>query len=192
MVSTIKRRGWTAGAVAAAGSLAVAGTALAAGAIGFDGKPGTGPPPRKLHKLKMKKFEADSRPDNSIVRSVKGPTGKVKFSIALVKKTVPTTWSTWSNGYHSSVYNDSNGGPVTLTLPAGTKAFYFYIEPNAGTGKFTATSGGVSSGPRSVNSSAAAKYFGFYAKKATGSVKKITVTETGSTLGFAIGEFGIH
>lgn len=192
LTSRITRGGCAAGALALAGSLAVAGTALAADAVGFYGKPGTSAPPPKLHRLTMKKFPTDSRLDGSTVTYAKGPTGKVYFSTALVKLTVPATWGTWSNGYTGSVYNDSSGTPVTLTLPAGTKAFYFYIEPFTGTGSFTATSGGASSGAVSIGAFADAKYFGFYAEKATGSVKKIKVTETGSTDGFAIGELGIH
>jgi ribosomal protein L21E len=139
----------------------------------------------------MKKFKEDSRPDGSMVTHVRGPTGNLKFGSRLVKATVPTSWNTWSNGYTGSVYYES-GQSLTLILLVGTKAFYFYVEPADGTGSFSAAAGQVSSHPRSINSDAGAKYFGFYGRRAIVSVKLITVTETGSTGGFAIGEFGIH
>jgi hypothetical protein len=127
-----------------------------------------------------------------MVTFVNGPTGNLKFGPGLVKRTVPTSWGPWSNGYTGSVYYDASWEPVTLTLPVGTKAFCFDVEPASGTGRFTAAAVSTSSRPISINSDAGAKYFGFCGRRATVSVKQIEVTETGSTDGFAIGEFGIH
>ncbi|HEY6788066.1 MAG TPA: M23 family metallopeptidase, partial [Trebonia sp.] len=94
------------------------------------------------------------------------------------------------NGYKGDVY--VSGSPsVTITLPAGANAFYFYAEPNRFE-NFTmtaSTSDGTTSGPISVAGSAGAKYFGFYT---TGTAPLASITVTGGDpTGFAIGEFGI-
>lgn len=78
---------------------------------------------------------------------------------------------------------------VTITLPAGTEAFYFYAEPCVWTSHTITASipGLVSSGAVSVTGKAGAKYFGFYA---TGDVSLSAITVR-SSYTFAIGEFGI-
>jgi hypothetical protein len=75
----------------------------------------------------MTPFGNDGRADGT-VSDVPDPAGTIGFSPSLSHRQVPGSWATWSHGYTSDVY--FTGGPqITITLPAGTKAFYFYAEP---------------------------------------------------------------
>lgn len=107
------------------------------------------------------------------------------------KRTIGSGWATWSHGYTGVVYYNNGGTQATLTLPANTKAFYFYVESDAfGTYDFTAISNsGVSSGAVAVTGNAGANGFAFYST-AGESISSITVSVAG-TSGFAVGEFGI-
>lgn len=186
-------------AIAVVGSLVMASAALAAGAVGYYGKPGTKAPPPTLKGFAMKKFGPDTRPNEANVTTVKGPTGEITFSKPVQHDTIGSGWEAWSNGYKGSVYATNESNSISFTLPRGTKAFYFYAEPNSlGTFAMTASADGASSGPKAVHSNlktGGARYFGFYAKTKTARVTKVKVTitgESGESQGFAIGEFGIH
>jgi hypothetical protein len=77
----------------------------------------------------------------------------------------------------------------TIDLPSGTKAVYFYVEPNPFTVhdfEAIAQPGGVSTGVFQADGSGGATYVGFYA---TGSdtIQSITIN---SSADFATGEFG--
>ena len=57
--------------------------------------------------------------------------GQVGFSSSLQHCLVPSSWSTWSHGYAGDVYfSGYEDSSITLTMPARTKAFYLYAEPN--------------------------------------------------------------
>ena len=181
------------GSMMAAASLLVpgAGTATAAGSangIVFDGSPGTGAPPDTLGPYTMTRFDADPQPTGTYVGGVVTPTNEVvAFSPALQHDLVGAGWTTWSNGYSGDVYWGSAN--VTITLPGGTPAFYFYAEPDPyDVFTISATAqDGTSSGAISVNGYHGAQYFGFYSK---GTSRIASISVTGS-VDFAIGEFGI-
>jgi hypothetical protein len=157
--------------------------------LAFDGTPGTGTPPKKLGHYKMHTFAADSSSCGTAESTLAGPTGPVGFSPSLTHQVVGTcAWASWSNGYTGDVYV-TTGSSVTLTLPAPTKAFYLYVEPEEFT-TFTVTvsSATTTSGPVSVNGDAGATFFGFYATR--GDMTSVIVSCTDPD-GFAIGEFGI-
>ena len=158
--------------------------------IVFSGAPGTSAPPSTLGSYSMRSFAPDTQAVGEDVDSVTGPTGSVTFSPSLEHDQVGDGWATWSNGYTGDVYS-TGSDTVTLTLPAGAKAFYFYAEPDQFmTFSMKATStDGTTSGPIAVAGQAGAQYFGFYSTGA-GSLKTITVT-VGVPAGFAVGEFGI-
>jgi hypothetical protein len=176
--------------------------------IVFDGSPGTGAPPSTLGPYTMMAFGADSQAactydtaaTTAMTTSVSGPagTGTIGFDQALnhdhLGALPPECWQTWSHGYTGDVYDtlySTNKAQVTISLPAGTQAFYFYAEPNQfSTFQVTATAqDGTTSGPVSVNGNAGATYLGFY-ELGGATLSSITVT-TSDTSGFAIGEFGI-
>jgi hypothetical protein len=74
-------------------------------------------------------------------------------------------------------------------MPEGTKAVYFYVEPNPFTEQtFTATEqpSGVTTGPFPVVGDSGARYVGFYATGAD-TIQSIEITASSD---FATGEFG--
>jgi hypothetical protein len=123
---------------------------------------------------------------------VSDPAGTIAFSQPLNHSTVGNGWATWSNGYTGDVYWNADGSAITITLPAGTNAFYLYAEPNqfAMFNVQATAQDGTTSGPVQVNGLGGAQYFGFYG---TGGAKIATITiTTNDTTGLAVGEFGIN
>jgi hypothetical protein len=158
----------------------------------FDGSPGSAPPPATLGPYTMTAFGLDPQPINDgAVTGVSDPAGTLAFTPPLNHSRVGNGWSTWSHGYTGDVYWTPSGGPITITLPAGTRAFYVYAEPNTfALFDVTATAqDGTTSGPVQVQGEGGAKYFGFYAT-GTPNIASISVTTT-DTSGLGVGEFGI-
>jgi len=159
--------------------------------IAFDGSPGTAAPPGTLGPYTMTAFPADPAADGAIVTTAPGPTGNVVFNLNMNHRIAGYSWSTWSHGYTGDVYWTQGVTSVTMTMPSGTQAFYFYAEPNT-YAVFTVTAtaqDGATSGPINVNGNSGATYFGFYS---TNNVPLQTISVTcGDGSGFAIGEFGI-
>jgi len=164
-----------------------AGTARAA--ITFDGSPGTAAPPATLGPYTMTPFANDPVAIGTVVASAPAPVGVVGFSPSLTNFEIGSGWATWSHGYTGDVYATLGPTSATMTMPAQTRAFYFYAEPNPlAVFNITATAqDGTTSGPIPVDGNAGATYFGFFA---TGPdlIASITVS---STVDFAVGEFGI-
>jgi hypothetical protein len=182
-------------AIASTTLLAFAGIAVPAQAsttVTFDGSPGTGPPPATLGPFTMTKFGTDFQPaGGTLVPGVNDPAGNISFGPSLYHYTVGAGWATWSNGYTGDVYDlgQGSGGSVTVTLPAGTDAFYLYAEPNpfAVIDITATTNDGTTSGSIPVQGDGGAQYFGFYTDGSV-SISSVTVS---SGQDFAIGEFGI-
>ena len=198
--SGVARLRW-ASLLTVAGVLALAGAALAAGTVQFDGSAGTGAPPSKLGGAKMQAFKPDHRRRFTRVTTVSGPTGQISFSGAVIHLAIKNVnkrgyWRTWSNGYRGDVYF-APPPSTTITLPANTTAFYFYVEPND-PGKFTvtATASGTGSGPVKVLGAGGATFFGFAKGGAHLSTIKVSSSDRFRNKkhpgGFALGEFGIH
>jgi hypothetical protein len=168
--------------------------------IVFDGSPGTNAPPSTLGPYTMTPFGPDPQPvcpnSGSIVTGVSDPAGTIGFTPALRHdKATIACWATWSHGYTGDVYDNASAADptqITITLPAATRAFYLYAEPNVfDVFNVTATAqDGTTSGPIPVQGNSGAKYFGFYAT-GTLDLASITVTTTADARGFAVGEFGI-
>jgi subtilase family serine protease len=163
-------------------------------AIAFTDAPGTDAPPGHLGTYKAEKFKADSCTQGTSYGSVSGPTGKMSLNPELACEQVGDGWETWSNGYTGDVYwADGNVGgstTVTITLPADTKAFYLYAEPDEfETFDMEATAqNGTTSGPLQVYGDSGAAYYGFYVNGSSADIKKITISCNDD---FAVGEFGI-
>jgi putative Ig domain-containing protein len=170
---------------------AAAGPDTAPGIV-FDGGPGTSAPPSALGPYAMTPAAADPRPVNEAVFDTVLPDGAMDFSPSVIHMTTPGGgWASWSNGYSGDVYFDP-GTTLTMTLPSGTGACYFYAEPNAFS-TFTVQAvaqDGTTSGPVSVNGAGGASYLGFYGTGGA-QVKTITVTTDAAAEGFAVGEFGV-
>ncbi len=161
--------------------------------IAFTDAPGTGSPPARLGTFKITAFGAPCTP-GTYYSGITAPTGTVSLSTIMECEDIGGGWLTWSNGYTGDVYwnNATVGGATTevLTLPAGTRAFYFYAEPDEfETFDLEATAqNGTTSGPLQVFGDSGAQYYGFYSNGPGSSIVKITITCDDD---FAIGEFGI-
>ncbi|MEP7196331.1 MAG: T9SS type A sorting domain-containing protein [Saprospiraceae bacterium] len=160
----------------------------------YDGSLGTNAPPATIGGYPMTSFIPDSRPlFNNETQVFKDATNVdfISFNTALSHRKIGFGWATWSHGYTEDVYYEPSN-TVTITLPAGTKAFYFYAEPNV-FNNFdieAIASDGTSSGLISVNGVAGASGFAFYTT-GTCNLMTITINADPAALGFAIGEFGI-
>lgn len=178
--------------VLALGLLSVVGVGVdpAGATVTFDGSPGTGPPPATLGPYAMVPFGADPQPLMTNVVAVAAPGGgAVGLSPASSHRRVGNGWATWSHGYTGDVYWTNGATTLSMTLPAGTRAFAFYAEPNArSVFQITATTdSGATSGPVNVNGNAGARYFGFYA---TGGDALASIVVASSS-DFGVGEFAI-
>lgn len=164
--------------------------------IGFTDAPGTGSPPARLGAYKVRAFSDSPTACTAgdYYSQLAGPTGNLGFAPSLECEEVGAGWLTWSNAYEGDVYwnNADEGGSttITITLPAHTKAFYLYAEPDEfETFDLEATAqNGTTSGPLQVYGDSGAQYYGFYGTRSGAYISSITVTCDDD---FAVGEFGI-
>ncbi len=173
------------------------GSTCTTGEITFDGSPGANAPPATLGPYTMAPFGLDPQTIGVNVSGVSDPAGTIGFTPDLNHDRIGQGWATWSHEYTGDVYDTFDNGSedptqATITLPAGTKAFYFYAEPQQfALLQIQATAqDGTTSGPIDVQGSAGAQYFGFYGTGGA-TLASITVTTTDPT-GFAVGEFAIN
>jgi len=147
---------------------------------------GTAAPPAVIGGVTMAAFPADGRPLMDVVTGVASPLGgTVGFTPSADHRVIGGGWATWSHGYTGDVYYTMGATSMTLGMPAGTGAFYFYVEPNPfSVFSFTVSSGGTS-GVFSVDGSGGARGFAFIDPLGLGT---ITIS---SDVDFAFGEFGI-
>jgi hypothetical protein len=125
----------------------------------------------------------------------------VQFSGAVEQTTVGAGgWAGWSHGYTGTVWHTAFSATktsITLTLPTGTKAFYFYAMPGAASGSYNvsldtveAAQGGTVT--KLVDVFSGAHFFGAYTT-AGSSLTQLTISVPGVVNdGFAFGEFGIY
>ncbi|MBK7341087.1 MAG: T9SS type A sorting domain-containing protein [Saprospiraceae bacterium] len=164
--------------------------------IVFDGSPGTNAPPGSLGGFPMIPFSPDTRPLDGLVNFV--PVGgacpaEIRFDVDFHHVRIGQGWLTWSHGYTGDVYYTSTAVRA-ITLPAGTRAFYLYVEPK----RFDVfniqaiANDGTSSGIIPVSGTSGAKYFGFYTTNPSCLLTTIRVYSPVSANGMAFGEFGIY
>jgi PEP-CTERM motif len=175
-------------AAVAAAALLMASTAQAS-LIWFP-PDSTAAAPATLGQYTMTAFGDDARP-NGTVSDVASPLGGVVgFSPDLTHVEIGAGWATWSHGYTGDVYF-TNGTTITLTLPSGTGAFYFFAEPNVfDLFTITAVADDGSGSAQVVNGFSGAKFFGVYSDDFA-AIDHIDITVDPSAMGFAVGEFGI-
>jgi hypothetical protein len=147
---------------------------------------GTAPPPAVIGGVTMTAFPADGRPLFDVVTGVASPLGgTVGFTPSADHRVIGGGWATWSHGYTGDVYYTLGATSMTLSMPALTTGFRFYVEPNPfSTFSFTISSGGTS-GVFSIDGSSGARGFAFIDPLGLGT---ITIS---SDIDFAFGEFGI-
>lgn len=163
---------------------------------------GTGSPPASLGGHSMVPF-SDPRQLGDPVLDVAPPpgalvTGDLLFDNEVTHHRVGQGWDTWSHGYTGDVYSFDeilwNSSTLTLTLPADTKAFYLYAEPDFfGDFTFEISSGGASE-ILDISGKGGAKGVGFYTDDpALESLTSVVITRLSPDIpGFAVGNFGIN
>jgi hypothetical protein len=170
------------------------GPSQTSASLAFDLGPGTGAPPATLGGFTMTKIPSPPGDHSCTGNPPPIPTGG-GGSVGVSPDSgggqcIGSGWATWSHGYVGDVYYTGGATSQTITLPSGTGAVYFYVEPNpfsVQTCQATATgsSGTASTGPISVDGSSGAKYIGFYEEK--GSISGVKVS---CSTDFATGEYG--
>ncbi len=157
---------------------------------------GTAAPPGSVGGVTVRAFDRGVQaaiPDFTGITNIPGAPmpGGLLSSNTLDKRTIGSGWATWSHGYTGPVYFNSPN-TVTLTLPPGATAFYFYAEPNVfSTFNITATTdSGATSGAIGVSGSSGATGFAFYTD-GVDRIATVTIAADPAAGGFAIGEFGI-
>ena len=160
--------------------------------IGYDLSPGTGPPPATLGGYTMTPAPHPGAPACTGMTPPIPTSGGGTIGISPwdgLQRCIGSGWGTWSHGYTGDVYFTGGATSQTITLPPGTGAVYFYVEPNpfaVHTFQAVAQPGSVSTGTFTADGSAGATYVGFY-DTGGGSITSITIT---SSADFAVGEFG--
>jgi hypothetical protein len=159
-----------------------------AGIIGVAG--GSGAPSSTLGSYTMTPFGDDSRAVFTDVTSTETTPigGVVGFSSSMSLRTIGNGWATWSHGYTGDVY--FGGSSFTLTLPAGTGAFYFYAEPNSFALYNVSATSSAQVVEQLTNGNSGANYFGFYGTGGD-TISSITISFATGSQGGAVGEFGI-
>ncbi len=189
-------------------SIALAGlvlttTSFAASAAILFQNIGNVAPPTQLGSHSMVPFDQATQaaiPDNTMLTSIPGGPGgtTVGVSPASRKLTDGIGWlasTSWPGGASVFFFSQIDVSSQTLTLPANTKAFYFYVESNYYGASFdytVTTDSGVTSGPVVVAGGGGGHGFGFYS---TAGEDITTITVSGNGLGgggFIIGQFGIN
>jgi len=152
--------------------------------------PGTGPPPATVGGLEMLPLDPDPRPLFDDVTSILTPCPggtTIGFSVPLNHRRIGAGWGWWSHGYSGDVYYTDGDDRVTLTVPPGTCALYFYVEPNTySLESFELTVNDVVKSTVFSVHGASAAYVGVCGRE----LRTIRVTCT-SGADFGLGEFGI-
>ena len=174
-------------------SLTILASVGRANLVGVTG--GTASPSSSLGPYTMTPFPADPQAAGyTPVSSVASPLGGfVSFDLPLQHAVTPEEWLTWSHDYNGDVYYSASERSVTMTMPEGTLAFYFYAQPNSFEWHTISAnaSDGINAGieiSQDVYGNQGASYYGFYGIQGS-MISSITVTC--ETADFAIGEFGI-
>jgi PEP-CTERM motif-containing protein len=102
-----------------------------------------------------------------------------------------SSWASWNPGLSvgDDIYYSGGSTELTLTLPAGRDAFYFYAEPNPfGVFDITATTATGEFVTIPIDGASGASFFGVY----TTAGETLTSIVVSSTVDFAVAEFGEH
>lgn len=144
----------------------------------------------------MRTFEPDPTTLLTLTTSLPSPAqcgNSLRFNTPALHLKVGQGWETWSHGYTGDVYSYFDQTAAIILLPQGTRAFYFYTEPNVYS-NYTAEAiadDGTTSGPITIQGYAGAKFIGFYVTGSQCLLKTIKITYPPAAGGFAIAEFGI-
>lgn len=161
---------------------------------------GTTAPPLQLGGYTMEGFSDASGLGDWVTRvappAKAATTGDLEFDTALEHSRIGSGWDTWSHGYTGDVYwfdELLNGNMLTLTMPVGTMAFRFYLEPDFfGTATFAVIAGGEVTS-LDVDGRGGAQGVGIYSDDPTDPLTTIVIEKMSVDFsnGFGVGEFGM-
>ena len=120
-------------AVQSEGAPAVAPASPGAAAIMFEFGPLDAAPPPTLGGLPMTPVPDPGAPACTGILPpgpIPTPGGDITVSPWSSQRCIGSGWATWSHGYVGDVYYSDGATSQTITLPPGTGAFYFYVEPD--------------------------------------------------------------
>jgi hypothetical protein len=139
-------------------------------------------------------FEPDPRPLYTDVSEIPTPCtipGAIGVSPSVNHRRIGSGWISWGHGYTGDVYYTNGALSVTLTMPAATAAFRFYVEPNP----FVVhtfqvlVNGSYLSDPFTADGSGGAAYVAVCGNPVE--TIQLTCITSPTPADFAIGEFGI-
>ncbi|MGE0481464.1 MAG: LamG-like jellyroll fold domain-containing protein [Phycisphaerae bacterium] len=173
--------GATAGAIAGFDNLAVA-TGITGVALGG------GAPPTNIGPFPVAQLCPDTRPIYQSVTDAPNGGLDYTFSVPMRHERVTCDWCVWGTGYECDIYTSALVNTVTINVPPGTPALYFYAQPISGgvNVPITAVANDGTSVTQMSTGCFNARGFGFYSTGAP--LTSITVSTTGS--GIALGQFG--
>jgi len=153
-------------------------------------------PPGTLGGFAMTALAQSYTPSQTQVGSTSGPLS-IGFNQTVLETNIGAApkWGSWSHGYTGNVWStvfSTSVLSVTLTLPTGTKALYFFAQPDSFSSEpITVAYSGATGSPLtlSISGNAGAQGFGLYSD-AGEDLLGLTISSTSSG-GFAFGEFGI-
>jgi hypothetical protein len=153
--------------------------------------------PAQVGSYQVTPAAADPSALNLSVSTVPMPTGgSLGISPALDHRKMGSGWNSWSHTYTGDLYTASSSAvsTVTLTLPDGTGAFAFFLEPNnlsafTFTVSCTTADGGSLQETASIVGDKGATGFAFHCS--TSPLSSVTILVPAGAGGFALGEFSI-
>ena len=153
-------------------------------------------PPGTLGGYTMTALAQSYTPRQTLVNSTDSGPLSIGFGQAVKEVKINDGWGFWSHGYTGNVWSTVDSGnklSVTLTLPTGTKALYFFAQPEALSDQpITVTYSGATGSPLtlSISGNGGAQGFGLYSD-AGENLTQFTISSVSASGGFAFGEFGI-
>ena len=153
-------------------------------------------PPGTLGGYTMTALAQGYTPRQTLVNSTDSGPLSIGFGQAVKEVKINDGWGSWSHGYTGNVWSTVDSGnklSVTLTLPTGTKALYFFAQPEAlSVQPITVTYSGATGSPLtlSISGNGGAQGFGLYSD-AGEDLTQFTISSVSASGGFAFGEFGI-
>ncbi|THF58628.1 PEP-CTERM sorting domain-containing protein [Pseudothauera rhizosphaerae] len=150
---------------------------------------GTDAPPATLGGYTLTPFGDDGIGLFTDITSLASPLGgSLTFGTAVNAREIGSGWATWSHGYTGDVYYSNGAFSLAIDLPAGTGAFYLYVEPDPfDLYSFTITADDGTSLTNEAHGDAGARGWGFWAT-AGEQIASLLIT---SSVNFAVGGFGI-
>lgn len=140
----------------------------------------------------------NNAPNLGLISTLSSPVGNVTLGSEVEKRTIGSSWNTWSNGYSGDVYYNRGATNLEITMPFDVAAFDLYLQPEQykmfeiAVTVMTSTGLTTTTLAQNIDGKGGAKYFGFYGTDGD-VLKSITITDKsgGAAKGFAFAQMRI-